>query len=43
MRWKNSIDAYGSVSMLFHWVTAAAFFVRKDAVLARMLPSRLTH
>lgn len=25
MRWKNSIDAYGSVSMLFHWVTAAAF------------------
>jgi len=27
MRWKNSIDAYGSVSMLFHWVTAAAFIV----------------
>jgi len=25
MRWKNSIDAYGSVSMLFHWATAAAF------------------
>ena len=25
MRWKNSIDAYGGVSMLFHWVTAAAF------------------
>jgi cytochrome b561 len=25
MRWKNSIDTYGSVSMLFHWVTAAAF------------------
>lgn len=25
MRWKNSIDAYGSVSMVFHWLTAAAF------------------
>ncbi|HET7864252.1 MAG TPA: cytochrome b [Burkholderiaceae bacterium] len=25
MRWKNSIDAYGGVSMLFHWATAAAF------------------
>jgi cytochrome b561 len=25
MRWKNTIDAYGSVSMLFHWLTAAAF------------------
>jgi len=25
MRWKDSIDAYGKVSMLLHWVTAAAF------------------
>ena len=25
MCWKNSIDAYGGVSMLFHWATAAAF------------------
>jgi len=25
MRWKNTIDAYGSVSMLLHWLTAAAF------------------
>lgn len=25
MRWKNTIDRYGNVSMLFHWVTAAAF------------------
>ena len=25
MRWKNTIDSYGSVSMLLHWVTAAAF------------------
>lgn len=25
MRWRNSIDAYGSVSMVFHWFTAAAF------------------
>jgi len=25
MRWKNTIDAYGNVSMLFHWLTAAAF------------------
>ena len=27
MRWKNTIDKYGTVSMLFHWVTAAAFIV----------------
>jgi len=25
MRWRNTIDAYGSVSMLFHWITAAMF------------------
>ena len=25
MRWRNSIDAWGGVSMLFHWATAAAF------------------
>lgn len=25
MRWRDTIDAYGSVSMLFHWITAAAF------------------
>jgi cytochrome b561 len=25
MHWKNSIDAYGKLSMLLHWVTAAAF------------------
>ncbi|MGJ7498009.1 cytochrome b [Variovorax sp. RT4R15] len=25
MRWRNTLDAYGGVSMLFHWVTAAAF------------------
>jgi cytochrome b561 len=25
MRWRNTLDAYGGVSMLFHWATAAAF------------------
>ncbi|HJV71693.1 cytochrome b [Ideonella sp.] len=25
MRWKNTIDAYGGIPMLFHWLTAAAF------------------
>lgn len=25
MRLRNTVDAYGSVSMLFHWFTAAAF------------------
>lgn len=25
VRWRNSVDAYGSISMLFHWVMAAAF------------------
>ena len=25
MRWRNSIDAYGGASMVFHWLTAAAF------------------
>ena len=25
MRWRNTLEAYGSVSMLFHWVIAAAF------------------
>jgi len=25
MKWRNTIDAYGGVSMLFHWVIAAAF------------------
>jgi len=25
MKWRNSVDAYGGISMLFHWVTAAAF------------------
>lgn len=25
MDWKNTVDGYGRVSMLFHWVTAAAF------------------
>jgi len=25
MKWRNTLEAYGSVSMLFHWVTAAAF------------------
>ena len=25
MGWKNTIDRYGAVSMLFHWATAAAF------------------
>lgn len=25
MRWRNTLERYGSVSMLFHWITAAAF------------------
>jgi cytochrome b561 len=25
MRWRNTLEAWGSVSMLFHWITAAAF------------------
>ncbi|MEO8057026.1 MAG: cytochrome b [Burkholderiales bacterium] len=25
MKWRNTVDAYGGVSMLFHWATAAAF------------------
>jgi len=25
MKWRNTLQAYGGVSMLFHWVTAAAF------------------
>lgn len=25
MRWRNTLDAYGSVSMLLHWAMAAAF------------------
>lgn len=25
MKWRNTLEAYGGVSMLFHWVTAAAF------------------
>ena len=25
LRWKNTVDRYGSVSMLFHWATAVAF------------------
>jgi len=25
MKWRNTLDAYGGVSMVFHWVTAAAF------------------
>lgn len=25
MRFRNSLQAYGSISMLFHWLTAAAF------------------
>lgn len=25
MKWRNTFDAYGGASMLFHWVTAAAF------------------
>jgi cytochrome b561 len=25
MNWKNTIDAYGKASMLFHWITALAF------------------
>ena len=27
MRWKNTLDSYGSASMLFHWMTAAAFIL----------------
>lgn len=25
MNWRNTFDAYGKASMLFHWITAAAF------------------
>ncbi|MEP6873174.1 MAG: cytochrome b [Burkholderiales bacterium] len=25
MKWRNTLEAYGGVSMLFHWFTAAAF------------------
>ncbi len=25
MNWKNTVDAYGKASMLFHWITALAF------------------
>lgn len=25
MKWKNTVDAYGTASMLFHWFTAAGF------------------
>ncbi|MEP6720149.1 MAG: cytochrome b [Variovorax sp.] len=25
MNWRNTADAYGKASMLFHWITAAAF------------------
>lgn len=25
MKWRNTIDTYGGLSMLFHWFTAAAF------------------
>ena len=25
MKWKNTVDAYGTASMLFHWLTAAGF------------------
>ena len=25
MKWRNTVDAYGGVSMLFHWATAAMF------------------
>lgn len=25
MKWKNTVDAYGMASMLFHWLTAAGF------------------
>jgi cytochrome b561 len=25
MKWRNTLEAYGGVSMLFHWATAAAF------------------
>ena len=25
MKWRNTVDAYGGLSMLFHWFTAASF------------------